>query len=132
MLTAEEDGEARAATFLPDGVFEGTVGRFEGRAAIAAHTNEGRKNPHPNRWGAMPGELQHWVFNYVIDGAGDEATARSYIGLVRATGEVLLVGRYTDRVRKIEGRWLFAHRHFEPLPVQETADAGRRGEPHSH
>jgi hypothetical protein len=107
------DGDGRAETFLPDGVFEGGGGRFEGRAAIAEQTNAGRRNPQPNRWGALPGETQHWVQNYVIDGGADQATATAYVALVHVAGRILLVGRYYDTLRKVDGRWFFAVRRFE-------------------
>src|SRR4029077_2244426 len=99
VATDSGDGDGRAATFLPDGVFEGMMGRLEGRHAIAEQINAGRRNPQPNSWGALPGESQHWVFNYLVDGDRDEAKATAYIALVRCTGQILLVGRYTDRLR---------------------------------
>ena len=58
--------------------------------------------------------VKHCVMNEVIKVNGDEATAKSYIVLVRSKGEGALVnglaGRYEDQLVKQGDRWLFKHR----------------------
>ena len=63
--------------------------------------------------------LKHCVMNEIIKVDGEQATAKSYIVVVRSKGESALVngiaGRYEDRLVKQGERWLFAHRtvHFD-------------------
>ena len=49
---------------------------------------------------------------FVIDGAGNDATMRSYVTVV-GTGEaanIVFQGRYEDRLRRVDGSWRIAHR----------------------
>jgi hypothetical protein len=118
VATDRGDGDGRAATFLPDGEFHGSAGVFRGREAIAAPINESWRSGKPNRWGALPQACQHWVLNLVLDGDGDEASATSYIALVQSGsegGRILLMGRYTDSLKKVDGSWYFQRRTFEAV-----------------
>src|SRR5258706_11784454 len=117
VATDTGDGAGRAATFLPDGEFHGTAGAFRGREAIAAPITAQWLSGKPNRWGALPGDCQHWVLNLVTDGDGDEASAQSYIALVQSSaegGRILLMGRNSDSLRKVDGRWYLAKLTFAP------------------
>ena len=103
------DAEGWAATFAPDGVFDGIVGRFEGREQIEAFARRYWEDPQYEDFRAC----QHWVNNVLIDGEGDEATLRADHQMVRPTptgGEILLVAFYDDRLRRIDGHWLFSRR----------------------
>jgi len=99
--------------FTDDGVFDaGRMGVQKGKAALRAFL----KNIRLTDGSPM---VKHCVMNEVIKVSGDEATAKSYIVLVRAKGEGALVnglaGRYEDRLVKQGDRWLFKNRkvHFD-------------------
>jgi ketosteroid isomerase-like protein len=99
--------------FTDDGVFDaGRMGVQKGKDALRAFL----KNIRLTNGSPM---MKHCVMNEVIKVNGDEATAKSYIVLVRAKGEGALVnglaGRYEDRLVKQGGRWLFKNRkvHFD-------------------
>ena len=57
----EADGERWAATFTPDGVFDGGRGEVIGAAALATFVRDFQKH--------MAG-TEHWTNNHVIDGDG--------------------------------------------------------------
>jgi uncharacterized protein (TIGR02246 family) len=105
--TDSGDADARSRTFLPDGVFETPKDRYEGREAIAEQTREFSRRE--------PGESQHWVLNYVIDGDSKVAKASAYVAMVHRSGQIRVIGRYYDVLRKVDGGWLFASRRFEAL-----------------
>ncbi len=99
--------------FTDDGVFDaGQAGVQKGKHALRAFL----KNIRLTNGSPM---VKHCVMNEVIKVNGNEATAKSYIVLVRSKGEGALVnglaGRYEDQLVKQEGRWLFKNRkvHFD-------------------
>ena len=104
------DGEAFAACWTPDGVFDlgGTV--MTGREALGAFAAE------------VPKRLQkprHIASNFVIDGDGDKATLRAYVRVFVLDGEPATAvlrtqGRYSDTLERSDGQWLFATRTFTP------------------
>lgn len=103
------DAEGWAATFTPDGVFDGIVGRFEGREEIADFVRRYSTDPQYEDFRSC----QHWVNNVLIEGDGDEATLRADHQMVQPTpegGRILLVASYDDALRRVDGRWLFARR----------------------
>jgi ketosteroid isomerase-like protein len=63
--------------------------------------------------------MKHCVMNEIIKVDGEQATAKSYIVVVRSTGEGALVnglaGRYEDQLVKQGDQWLFKTRkvHFD-------------------
>jgi hypothetical protein len=103
--------------FTEDGRFDaGAGGVQEGKEALRAFV------------GALPGRIpmkdgaplvKHCVMNEIIKVNGEEATAKSYIVVVRSKGESALVnglaGRYEDTLVKQDDRWLFKTRkvHFD-------------------
>lgn len=104
--------------FTEDGIFDAgeTAGIHTGREALRAFVD------------AVPGRvpmkdgmplLKHCVMNEIIKVNGDEATAMSYIIVVRSKGESALMnglaGRYEDQLVKQGDRWLFKNRkvHFD-------------------
>jgi len=102
--------EQWAACFTGDGVFSPAV-ESGGRAAIAALG----KARFEARAGQPWKEPQHWNSNLVLSGAGDTAQALCYImRLVKMKdgGESVInvLGMYEDRLRRVEGRWLFQSR----------------------
>ncbi len=100
--------EKTAAMFTEDGVLELGGGDlvFEGRDAIARYMR---------RLLEVTGDdFRHWTNSLAIEGDGDAATVECYIaafGMI--DGSLRLAGRYFDRLRKVDGEWLFAHRRFE-------------------
>jgi SnoaL-like domain len=119
------DGWRRAATFLPDGAFEGSAGRLIGREAIAKQTLDDWSLEEPNRYGARRGETQHWIHNIVVAEDSDGATADAYFALLQRTDDgarTLLLGHHHDILRKVGGRWFFAEKVFEPWPTHEVME----------
>ena len=58
------------------------------------------------------GGARHIPTTFVIDGAGDDATMRSYVTVVSTADPARIVfqGRYEDVLRRVDGRWRIAHR----------------------
>jgi ketosteroid isomerase-like protein len=92
--------------FTEDGVFEVVnLGRFAGREQLRQFL------------GSIPltdglPMMKHCVMNEIVEVTGDTAAARAYIVVVHG-GEhvsVRVAGRYEDRLRRVNGRWLFAER----------------------
>jgi hypothetical protein len=108
------DAEGWAATFTPDGAFECSGlpegnpfgGRYEGSDALLGYAKM--------HYGHAKGRARHWNWNLEIDGDGDTATMRCYM-MALSVGHPPAVqgstGIYRDRLRKVDGRWLFEERH---------------------
>jgi len=99
--------------FTDDGVFDaGRMGVQKGKDALRAFL----KNIRLTNGSPM---MKHCVMNEIIKVNGNEASAKSYIVVVRAKGEGALVngiaGRYEDQLVKQGDRWLFKNRkvHFD-------------------
>ncbi len=107
------DGDAWAATFVEDGTFE-TIGRppkLVGRQQIA----QAIKNRNPQ---LKPFSVRHLTQNTVIQVDGDNATMRAYL-LILSEGKIWGTGNYEDKLRRVNGQWLFAERRFtiDPAPA---------------
>lgn len=122
-LDIQELLAAYAWTF-DTGDVEGFVGCFTADAVLCEDAFE-----EPDRWvgeagiramaefffsrPSFPGR-QHHVSHIMIDGAGDEATVRSFCFVTDCKGEppfmVRFAGHYLDRVVRQGGRWLFQDR----------------------
>jgi ketosteroid isomerase-like protein len=96
------DAEKWAALYTEDGSFRMGSEPVEGRPAL-----------HELASGFAGGGM-HVSANAVISLKGDEATVSSYVVLLGGTDDpaVRLGGRYEDRLRKVDGEWLFASRQF--------------------
>ena len=104
--------------FTEDGIFDAgeTAGIHTGKEALRTFVDA-----VPGRVAMKDGMplLKHCVMNEIIKVNGDEATAISYIIVVRSKGESALVnglaGRYEDQLVKQGDRWLFKNRkvHFD-------------------
>jgi hypothetical protein len=103
------EGDKWAELFTEDGSFgrEGGsfdigVGPFVGRAALRKMASRFRADG------------LHFSANPVITVDGDDATVTSYVLVLqgREHPEVRMSGRYEDRLRKVDGRWLFSSRHL--------------------
>ena len=100
--------EEMAALFAPDGVWETAFGTGNGRAGIVARARGIAAGPRPKR--------VHLTTNIVIEVTGDTAIARSNWALVRNTPDGPAIGSggaYSDRLIKLDGRWLFQHRTID-------------------
>ena len=108
----DHNGEAVAALFVPDGVWEATgVGRAEGTDAIADLMFGIRSS------GSMRNSA-HQVFNprIVIDDDGERATGHWRLLMVyTANTDVAaqrhrrVIGYYDEVYDRVDGRWMFRH-----------------------
>lgn len=102
------DADAFGACFTADGSLDTghgdpTVGT-EALTAFVAVVNQ-----------MMPG-MRHSISNLLLEGDGDAATGRAYLWSYRAGAsghDVVLTGRYTDELRKVDGAWRFAVRTLD-------------------
>ena len=95
-----------ADTFTEDGVFEGSAMTVRGREEMLAFVrNRDQSNP-----------IRHWNNNILIDGDGDDATAKVYLVTFDVTGppEVRVSGMYHDTLKRVDGQWKFTHRKVQP------------------
>ena len=102
------ESEKWADTFTADGVFDGTVGRAEGRDALVAFCKQfGTDYP-----GAM-----HFTDNHLFYPEGEAMKHKCFLSFqVPSEGgtNVILVG-YEDDLVKIDGAWKFRSRRVGPL-----------------
>ncbi len=109
-LDVTRNPAAVADCFTEDGVFvsgNGTGGRT--RDGLREYFGGGGERLRP---GGAP-VLRHWTTNHLIDGDGNEATHSAYILLIalgEAGARIDRTGVYRDRLRRVDGRWLFAER----------------------
>lgn len=142
----DRDGDAIATLFAPDGVFEvfSRYGREDyikmgadvvGRDAIGAMVSKGS---------LPPGRGMHYLTtDHIVDFTGDEARLRAQFVVVESTANprpadgwpsgaslmqgalgLVMVGNYDSQLRKVEGRWVFAHhqvKHSLPMAVPVTS-----------
>jgi ketosteroid isomerase-like protein len=101
-------GEARAYVehFTEDGVVENPVREMAGREAIHARLVE----VAPEEGAPLE---QHWLGNLVVDGDGDQATAKAYMMAVTdgvAGGAATITAIYNMRylLERVDGRWYIA------------------------
>jgi uncharacterized protein (TIGR02246 family) len=100
--------EDMAALFTPDGVWQTAFGTGSGQAGIVAQARSIATGPRPRR--------VHLTTNIVIDLDGETATARSNWALVQNSPDGPTIGSggaYSDRLIKLDGRWLFKHRTID-------------------
>jgi uncharacterized protein (TIGR02246 family) len=102
-----------AALFATDGTFEpGPQGKYQGREAICKFIAS--VVPRPGEGPAR----KHCTMNHMITVNGSEASAYSYIIVVRESESGIipsLAGRYEDLLIKQDGQWRFKLRkiHFD-------------------
>jgi hypothetical protein len=108
--------DALLACFLPDGEVSSPFGTARGHAGI----EESRRKVAASSAAERLRGGQHWVNNVIVEDAGeDEATVSADHVLIKptadGTGVITVVGAYDDRVRKVDGRWLFVSRTVSTL-----------------
>lgn len=115
------DPDGWAGCFTADGAFECSGvpegspfgGRHEGTAGLVAYAT--------THFATAKGHARHWNWNLQIDGDGDTATMRCYmlaLSIGRAPEVLGSTGIYVDRIRKVDGRWLFEDRHVTMDPAR--------------
>jgi hypothetical protein len=115
--SGENDGEAWADTFTPDGTFTTSVGRKQ-LAAFA-------KNWHEKRGGA---HMRHWNANLVITPTADGAHGSCYLMMVD-TGDprngklptISSTAQYDDTLVRAANGWRFKKRGFVPSPPSSNS-----------
>jgi 3-phenylpropionate/cinnamic acid dioxygenase small subunit len=97
--------------FTDDGVFDSPIlGRWQGKTALKQFTEKYR---------AWTGAAQprHCVMNVLLQVEGNRATSECYLLMTHATEgktELVISGRYEDRIEKVNGKWLFKERKVRP------------------
>ena len=92
--------------FTPDGVFDlGSRGRFGGRESLQKFP---KSLPLTN---GVP-MMKHCVMNSIVSVDGNQATAQSYVVVVRGGDQLVLsvAGRYADQLDKTDDGWRFRER----------------------
>ncbi|MYH30298.1 MAG: nuclear transport factor 2 family protein [Acidobacteria bacterium] len=98
------DPAAWAEVFTDDGVMDMVAQGYEIKGeALRSLPRDGE-----------PSRGRHIPTTFVIDGAGDEATMRSYVTVVSTDDPARIVfqGRYEDRLRRVDGRWRIERRRI--------------------
>lgn len=98
------------------------IGSMQGKAAASAFFTEGVYG--------MLSWCQHRVSNPVIDLDGDDAHGQWYVfcpavatdAAPTGAGAIVILGRYEERYRRIDGRWYWTELHAR-LDVLSPADA---------
>lgn len=101
------DAAAWAGVFTDDGVMELVAQGIENTGDALHSMAAGNRD-------ASGPQSRHIPTTFLIEGAGDEATMRSYVTVI-GTGEdahVVFQGRYEDRLRRVDGQWRIAHRRI--------------------
>jgi uncharacterized protein (TIGR02246 family) len=104
------DVEAYVDLFTDNGVFDGVMGYFEGRAGLVELVEGMVKGPRSRG-------IQHWVSNSVFDGDGERCTVKSMCFAPRRIENehsIVFVGYYVDTCVKVDGRWRFEVRRWRP------------------
>jgi uncharacterized protein (TIGR02246 family) len=100
------DGPAFADCYTSDGFVEMGGSPTAGSEKLAEFAESVVKR--------FPG-IRHAVANVYAEGDGDDASGRAYLRTYSAGGEDVfkgMTGRYRDVLRRVDGKWRFAERHF--------------------
>ena len=104
--------------FEPEGQFDSLGGTITGRPALARFAEQVWSGSDP-AWSRFRGSM-HCINNLAIDGNSDRAHARCYLFILAPTVEheakIILVGHYSDELRKVDGRWYFSKRVLRHWP----------------
>ena len=109
-LDIAHDPEAVAGTFTRDGLFQaGSGAGGRGRDELVAYFRGSAERLRA----AAGSPIRHWLDNHVVDVEKDEASHSCYILFIAVDGpspRLHRSGVYYDRLRRTDGRWLFAER----------------------
>ncbi len=110
--------------YVEDGVFE--IAGFPSDHPIGGrHVGAANLLKYYSRhFSAYQGLVRHFnAGNAVIEGDGDEVTMKSYMIALNVGFEpiasILATAIYFDRLRKVDGEWLFVERRWVPDPQPE-------------
>jgi hypothetical protein len=126
--------EALAATFMDDGVLQTPTATYRGRAGIIAGLGGGPQGAAGRRTGPRPTVVRHnLTTSHVTLSGPDMAEGRTYFIVFTDVGPDH-AGHYVDRLRKVDGTWLFEHRDVRVdwiaeaslFPALKAAHAARR------
>ncbi len=103
-----DDPEGWAATFTDDGIFESSSGTVKGREDMLAFV----------RWRGDTSPIRVWNNNILIEGDGDDATAKVHLILLDVSGPPMIrtSSLSHDTLKRVDGQWKFTHRKVEPDP----------------
>lgn len=98
--------------FAPDGVLDIETAAYTGHAAIKAFVNgvAAGDNTKTN----LAGSRHHLTTSRIEFEDDDAAQSWTYFFVMRK-GAVIQEGTYIDKLRRIDGRWLLAHRRVKML-----------------
>jgi len=95
------------ACFTDDGVFDSRrLGKHAGHDQLTAFTRIYREH-------LAGGQARHVVNNILIKLDGDHATGSCYLTYYQTKNgktELAAIGGYNDKLRKVDGKWLFEYR----------------------
>jgi len=96
-------------TWAEDGVWEGGLGVYEGKAALARVLVD---------LGARIQNKRHLMTNFVISDSNDQAIMQCYIVVVEreVSTAIVATGMYFDSLKKVDGIWKFARRNVKLDP----------------
>lgn len=118
------DWDGVGATFHEEGVWAVAPPfnlEIKGRTAIQAFISDSIQKSE------FAVQMSH---NVVVDLDGDQATARVVINEVARHNQpddhssLFMLGLYTDEITRVDGRWGFARRRFQPFYIDSTALPG--------
>jgi SnoaL-like domain len=101
------DTEGWLSLYVDDGSLDMGMGGapFVGKPALREFASARR-----------PGTGLHLSANQMISVDGDDATVESYVVVLEGPEDprVRLAGRYADRLKRVQGSWLFVSRRLDP------------------
>jgi len=102
MAIDNSDLHAWLSTWTEQGIWEGAVGTFAGKDNLPLVLQKLAERLKGKR---------HVMTNFVIEGSGDTAIQHCYLLIVDCSKQTPPgVAIYTDKLKKIDGQWLFSHR----------------------
>lgn len=119
------DGAAYAATFTPDGVFDGPPepegpGYLVGRGALQRLIDGVRDLPFAEG-------MQHMVYSPIFEGNNERCTVRWMSIAPHRQGDdisIHAVAAYVDTCVKIDGKWYFEHMIYRLFHRQAAREIG--------
>ena len=114
-FTDTGQAEQVAALFVPEGVFDGVPGRFEGTAEIVGFKRNSRQ--------VIAGSV-HTNDNHLFEDAEDHVKHRCFCVLHRVPsddGLITMFFTYDDEIAKVDGTWKFRLRVVRPFEGDKQA-----------
>jgi triphosphoribosyl-dephospho-CoA synthetase len=125
-----QDADTYAAIFTEDGILDWAGGVIEGREGIRSEVHNMRSNfaeQEARDAPLRPARLRHFITSIVLDVQGSEANARAFwVEFDNRNPERRAYsgayGHSEDRLRKVDGEWLFTFRKIynEQMPERSA------------